>query len=90
MNSQLATVSLVANSRMANVSPTFERCPGDSPACLGMVEYNCCGTVDQDGRASDMEDCVMDNSKRKKLSLKRSKKAKLPLWPSTHFKTTVI
>ena len=40
---------------------TFKRC--NSPACLGMVEYNCCGTVDQDGRASDAKDFVIDSEK---------------------------
>ena len=62
--------------------PNFQRCPGNSPACLGMVEYNCCGTAYQDDHASDTEDFVVD-TKRKKLSLKSSKKAKLPLSPST-------
>ena len=50
---------------MANASPNFKRCPGNSPACLGVVDYNCCGTVDQDGHASDT-DFVIENSKRKK------------------------
>ena len=58
--------SLVAGTiGMTNASPTFKRCPGNSPACLGMVEYNCCGTVDEDGRASDAEDFVIDKLKRK-------------------------
>ncbi len=74
---------------IVNTSPNFKRCPGDSPACLGMVEYNYCGTVDQDGRASDAEDFVIENSKWKQLSLKSSKKAKVPLSPSTRFNTTV-
>ena len=68
--------------------PNFQRCPGNSPACLGMVEYNCCGTAYQDDHASDTEDFVVD-TKRKKLSLKSSKKAKLPLSPSTRFNNTI-
>ena len=51
---------------ISNASPNFKRCPGDSPSCLGMVDYNCCGTVDQDGHASDAEDFVIENSKRQK------------------------
>ena len=74
---------------IVNAWPNFKRCPGNSPACLGMVDYNCCGTVDQDSRTSDAEDFVIKNSKRKKLSLKSSKKAKVPLSPPTRFNTTV-
>ena len=68
----------------------YKRCPGDSPACLGMVDFNCCGTANpEDAHASDSEDFVTENSKQKKLPLKSSKKAKLPSSPSTRFNATV-
>ena len=31
----------------------FERCPGDSPFCLGMTNFNCCGTQDLDFSEND-------------------------------------
>lgn len=65
-------VSLVGcyrvNKSLAIASTNFKRCPGNSPACLGMVDYNCCGMVDH---ASDVKNFVIENSKRKKSFLCR-------------------
>ena len=53
----------------------FVRCPGNSPACLGMVEFDCCGRAHE--------------RKRKGLSLpKPPKKKKQPLSPKSRFTAT--
>ena len=38
----------------------FERCAGDSPFCLGMVEYHCCG-IEMEKHSSDKEAFQSDN-----------------------------
>ena len=63
----------------------FERCPGDSPFCLGMTNFNCCGTQDLDFSEND-EDFECPPEKRRKLSLSKGKKV---LSPSSRFNTTV-
>lgn len=63
----------------------FERCPGDSPFCLGMTSFNCCGTQDLDWSEND-KDFECPSPKRKKLSLSKGKKV---LSPSSRFNTTV-
>ena len=60
----------------------FPRCPGDSPACLGMLEYYCCGTQrpmkQLDKEIEKQEKAAATERKRKSLSLpKPSKKLAL-------------
>ena len=66
-------------------------CPGDTPFCSGMVEYNCCSRPPEAIADDDSNDFVTEvqDSKRKKLSLKSAKRPKLPLAPSNHFNVTV-
>ena len=63
----------------------FERCPGDSPFCLGMTNFNCCSTQDLDFSEND-EDFECPPEKRRKLSLSKGKKV---LSPSSRFNTAV-
>ena len=53
---------------------SYSRCPGNSPFCLGMVDYNCCNT--EIATDDDSEDfmTVQDSIKRKKLSLMKNAK----------------
>ena len=68
------------------MSEDFECCPGNSPFCLGMCEYTCCGTISTAKNASSSLE-----PKRKKLSLTKDKcKSKAPvLSPSTRFNCIV-
>lgn len=71
---------------------SYVRCPGNSPSCLGMVEYNCCSRPTKAFAEDDSEDFVTEvqDSKRKKLSLKSAKRPKpVPLAPSNRFNVTV-
>ncbi len=61
----------------------FKKCPGNSPYCLGMVEYDCCGTQ---GLLEKEE----NKRKRKKLSLDKPPSKKLALSPSSRFNTVVL
>ena len=68
-------------------TPDFPRCPGHSPACLGMVEFDCCGTqglVERlDKEIENEEKAAAAERKRKNLSLpKSSKKLALSSGPS--------
>ena len=83
---------------MSEPSKDFERCPGNSPFCLGMVDYNCCGTrsiqddvLSQSHDVDDSEDfeIVRSTAKKQKLSLHLSKERKKVLSPSSRFNTTV-
>ena len=69
----------------------FPRCPGDSPACLGMLEYDCCGTqglIERlDKEMEKQEKASPTERKRKNLSLPKPSK-KLALSPSSRFNTT--
>ena len=70
----------------------FKRCPGNSPFCLGLTEYNCCGSLEKEGGMlrkkrqnlgqkasnSDIEE-IDDNdfeTKKQKLSLCKEKEKK--------------
>ena len=68
----------------------FKRCPGNSPFCLGMTEFDCCGTqnlLDEQGtEASTSDSDFVSPVKKKRLSLSKSKKV---LSPSTRFNTTL-
>ena len=33
----------------------FPRYPGNSPFCLGLPEYNCCGTMEKGGNMAQMK-----------------------------------
>ena len=83
---------------MSEPSKDFERCPGNSPFCLRMVEYDCCGTrsiqddiLSQTHDVDDSEDfeIVRSTVKKQKLSLHLSKERKKVLSPSSRFNTTV-
>ena len=83
---------------MSEPSEDIERCPGNSPFYLGMVDYNCCGTrpiqddiLSQSHDADDSEDfeIVRSTAKKQKLSLHLSKERKKVLSPSSRFNTTV-
>ena len=62
---------------MCEETTDFVRCPGNSPFCLGMTDFNCCD-VESDRDAQP-------EPKRSKLSLAKKK----PLSPMTRFNTTV-
>ena len=68
----------------------FERCAGDSPFCLGMVEYHCCD-IEMEKHSSDKEAFQSDNpAKRMKLSLsKNQQKKQNVLSPTSRFNNTV-
>lgn len=65
----------------------YQRCPGNSPFCLGMVEFNCCNsmeTLENEGKGKclskhkrnndqDINDFVEEAPKQKKLSLSEGK-----------------
>ena len=74
-------------------SEDFERCPGNSPFCLGMMDYNCCGTrpiqddredniLSQSDNADDSEDFETVTAKKQKLSLHLSNERKKVLSPN--------
>lgn len=65
--------------------------PGNSPFSLGMVEYNRCSRPPEAIVDDDSNNFVIkvQDSRRKKLSLKSAKRPKLPLAPSNHFNVTV-
>ena len=68
----------------------FECCTGDSPFCLGMVEYHCCG-IEMEKYSSDKEAFQGDNSaKQMKLSLSKNQQKKQNiLSPTSRFNNTV-
>ena len=72
-------------------TPDFPRCPGHSPACLGMVEFDCCGTqglVERlDKEIENEEKAAAAERKRKSLSLPQLSK-KLALSSVSRFNTT--
>ena len=80
-------VAVVINKLMTSsgLLREFERCPGDSPFCLGMTNFNCCSTQDLDFSEND-EDFECPPEKRRKLSLSKGKKV---LSPSSRFNTAV-
>lgn len=59
----------------------FQRCPGNSPFCLGMIEFDCCGTGK---RKTDENAPELQQSKKARPSGKR----KAPLSPSSRFNKT--
>ena len=65
----------------------FERCSGDSPFCLGMVEYHCCG-IEMVKYSSDKEAFQSDNpAKQMKLFLSKHRQNKQNiLSPTSRFK----
>ena len=65
--------------------------PGNSPFSLGMVEYNCCSRPPEAIVDDDSNNFVIkvQDSKRKKLSLKSAKRPKLPLATPIRFNVTV-
>lgn len=67
----------------------FKRCPGNSPFCLGMTEFDCCGTQNMGSEQGSSSDCDFASPvKKKKLSLSKSKKVPV-LSPSMRFNTTL-
>ena len=68
----------------------FNHCAGNSPFCLGMVEYHCCD-IEMEKDSSDKEAFQSDNpTKRMKLSLsKNQQKKQNVLSPTSRFNTTV-
>ena len=82
---------------MGEPSEGFERCPGNSPFCLGMVEFNCCGTqptekgTSQSHDTDDSQANIFETSKakRQKLPLHLNKEKKKALSPSSRFNITV-
>ena len=66
----------------------FPRCPGNSPFCLGLPEYNCCGTMEKGGSMAQMKRQKPSNvdgeegddndfeTKKAKLSLAKGKENK--------------
>ena len=69
---------------MNNSRDDFQRCPGNSPFCLGMVEYDCCGTGKRntDENAEDLE------WQQVKKPRPASRKKKAALSPSSRFNKT--
>jgi len=71
---------------------SFTRCPGNSTTCLGMVEFDCCGTqglVERpDKETEKQEKAVAAERKRKSLSLSKLSKKKLALSPRSRFNAT--
>ena len=66
----------------------FLRYAGESPACLGMLEYDCCGTQGlMEQLDKKKEKAPAAERKRKNLSLPKPSK-KLALSPSSRFNTT--
>ena len=67
------------------------RCPGHSPACLGMVEFDCCGTQGLaerlDKEIENEEKAAAAERKRKSLSLPQLSK-KLAFSSVSRFNTT--
>ena len=59
----------------------FTRCPGNSPACSGMVEFHCCGSQGRmerlDKESEKQEKAAAAKRKRKSLSLPKPSKKKL-------------
>ena len=72
-------------------TPDIPRCPGHSPACLGMVEFDCCGTQGLaerlDEEIENEEKAAAAERKRKSLSLPQLSK-KLALSSVSRFNTT--
>ena len=69
-------------------TPDFPRCPGHSPACLDMVEFDCCGTQGLVERLDkETEKAAAAERKRKSLCLPKPSK-KLALSSSSRFNTT--
>ena len=72
-------------------TPDFPRCPGHSPACLGMVKFDCCGTQALVGRLDkeieNEEKAAATERKRKSLSLPQPSK-KLAPSSASRFNTT--
>ena len=60
----------------------FQRCPGNSPFCLGMIEYDCCGT----GKRSTDENA--EEWQQVKKARPASLKSKVALSPSSRFNKT--
>ena len=71
---------------MSERSEGFERCPGNLPFCLGMVEFNCSGMRPMEGSTSQSDDVVSPTAKRQKLPLHFKKKV---LSPSSRFNIIV-
>lgn len=59
----------------------FQRCPGNSPCCLGIIEFDCCGTNKQKPDENALE---FQQSKKARTSAK----GKVPLSPSSRFNKT--
>ena len=72
-------------------TPDFPRCTGHCPACLGMVEFDCCGTQGLlerlDKEIENEEKAAAAERKRKSLSLPKPPK-KLALSSASRFNTT--
>ena len=72
-------------------TPDFPRCPGHSPACLGMVEFDYCGTQGLmerlDKEIENEEKAAAAERKRKSPSLPQLSK-KLALSSTSRFNTT--
>ena len=70
----------------------FLRCPGNSPTCLGMVDFDCCGTQGLmerlDLKIEKQEKAAAAERKRKSLSLPKPSKKKLALSPTSRFNAT--
>ena len=52
-----------SSSSVSRSNSRFKHCPGDSPVCLGMVEYDCCGSQ---GLLKELEQEGGGDRKRKK------------------------
>ena len=56
------------NELLTSCFSDFKCCPGNSPFCLGMTSFNCCGTQDLDYSEID-KDFECPPEKRRKLCL---------------------
>ena len=70
---------------MCEETSDFVHCPGNSPFCLGMTDYNCCDVEYAPCRDTPDRQVPPPEQKRSKLSLAKKK----PLSPTTRFNTTV-
>ena len=61
----------------------FKRCPGNSPFCLGMTDFDCCGTQNMVSEQGSTSDSDFASPVKKKLSLSKSKKAVLSRFNTT-------
>ena len=61
----------------------FQRCPSNSPFCLGMVDFDCCGT----GKRKTTNSNAAEQQEAKKARSAPGKK-KAPLSPSSRFNKT--